>query len=103
MAHVKSGSGHLAQKFRQIRNVMDRPDTYMAWKDSRSLLTPQTERKPGVIKVSDLAKKKEAPVSSKVNGKGLLRLRMLHLKRKKAAREQFSGSIHPKFISPINR
>ena len=91
MAHVKSGSGHLPQKFRKIRNVMDKPDPYMAWKDARSLLTPKTERKSGVIKVSDLAKKKEAPVSSKVNGKGLQRLRMLLLKRKKAERQQFSN------------
>ena len=59
MSHFKSGIGHLAPKFQKIRNVMDKPDPYMAWKDERSLLTQETKKKKGVIKTSDLGTKKK--------------------------------------------
>jgi len=85
MAHVKSGSGHLAQKFRKIRNVMDKPDPYMAWTDERSLLTQKTKKKKGVIKVSDLGTEKERSIertTSNMNEAGIRKLKELYLSRR---------------------
>ena len=87
MAHLKSGSGHLPQKFRKIRNVMDKPDPYMAWKDDRSLLTQETKKKKGVIKVGDLGKK----AKTTANVEGLKKIRQLFATKKRAERQQFSN------------
>ena len=87
MAHFKSGIGHLSPKEQKIRNVMDRPDPYMAWKDERSLLTQETKKKKGVIKVGDLGKK----AKTTANVEGLKKIRQLFATKKRAERQQFSN------------
>ena len=47
-------------KHKRLSNAFgETPDPYMAWKDERSLLTQETKKKKGVIKISNLGKKKK--------------------------------------------
>ena len=80
-------------KHKRLSNAFgETPDPYMAWKDERSLLTQETKKKKGVIKISNLGKKKKISVASTSgSGEGLKKIRKLFATRKKAERQQFSN------------